>query len=329
LGRNNISAKFFSTNKPFSRNIHILEISLLFCLAILIILAVPLFADNYVYANPEAVQTGKVQTPPTQNWLLFQVTEGQKKLNKEITNNIRALKKEPKPAVFLGLCGVAFVYGALHAVGPGHGKMVITGWVVSQSRKFREIMMVSVLASFFHAFSSVTIVLATYYIMGKFVPGATEKLNLWLQLAAGVMLAVMGIHILWSFIRRRKNTHVETAGTLEAAEQQPKVSVSTHPFWIALTIGIVPCPLAAIILVFCLANQMLWPGIVIVSVFAAGMGASIFSIALSVWLLKSKAAEFALTQGRNRVLEGLSLLGGLFFIALGLLIVFPYLSGSL
>jgi nickel/cobalt transporter (NicO) family protein len=327
LARNNISTKFSSTVKSLDKPIR--KISLLLCLAILIVFTIPLVTDSYVEANSAAVQTGKAQPTPTQNWFLYQVTEGQKKLNKEITNNIRALKKEPKPAVFFGLLGIAFLYGSLHAVGPGHGKMVITGWVVSQSRKFREIMMVSVLASFFHAFSSVTIVLATYHIMGKFVPGATEKLNQWLQLAAGVMLAVIGMHILWDVIRRRMNINVDTAVTLTADGQQPKVSVSTHPFWIALSIGIVPCPLAAVILVFCLANKMLWQGIVIVSVFAAGMGASIFGIALSVWLLKSKAAEFALTQGKNRVLEGLSLLGGLLFIALGLLIVLPYLSGSL
>ncbi|MFC1770990.1 hypothetical protein ACFLZV_03790, partial [Candidatus Margulisiibacteriota bacterium] len=56
---------------------------------------------------------------------LSQLASVQRKLNKELSGLLTDLKKKNPLSVFTVLL-IAFIYGALHSLGPGHGKMLIS-----------------------------------------------------------------------------------------------------------------------------------------------------------------------------------------------------------
>ncbi|MBV5336928.1 MAG: hypothetical protein J0653_02755, partial [Deltaproteobacteria bacterium] len=111
----------------------------------------------------------------------------------------------------------------------------LTKWQAGLNREIAgQIKLLRSAATFFHAFGSVILVGGLYFFFGRYVPSVMNHLNDWLYIAAGILLALTGMQIFYAFHRAGPSS----ARTLTA---------QIHPLWIATGIGIVPCPLAAVI----------------------------------------------------------------------------------
>jgi ABC-type nickel/cobalt efflux system permease component RcnA len=69
--------------------------------------------------------------------VLMQSAVWQRALNLELSRLLQAVAENPA-AAGLSLLGFSFVYGVLHALGPGHGKMVITTWLATHPSKLKS-----------------------------------------------------------------------------------------------------------------------------------------------------------------------------------------------
>jgi nickel/cobalt exporter len=65
--------------------------------------------------------------------------------------------KENHSAYFL-LAGLSFAYGVFHAAGPGHGKAVVTSYMVSNERALRRGLIISLLAAIFQGLVAIALV---------------------------------------------------------------------------------------------------------------------------------------------------------------------------
>jgi hypothetical protein len=74
------------------------------------------------------------EAPPTGlvAWLL----EQQAAFHKALTAAIGAV--ETSPSAMVTLIGLAFAYGVIHAIGPGHGKAVIASYLVANERALKR-----------------------------------------------------------------------------------------------------------------------------------------------------------------------------------------------
>lgn len=59
---------------------------------------------------------------------------------------------------FFGLAGLSFAYGVFHAAGPGHGKAVITSYMVSNERALRRGLLISLLAAILQGLVAIALV---------------------------------------------------------------------------------------------------------------------------------------------------------------------------
>ena len=57
--------------------------------------------------------------------LLIEIQSSQRALHRELAETLSAIQRDGATAA-LWLVALSFVYGVLHAAGPGHGKVVIT-----------------------------------------------------------------------------------------------------------------------------------------------------------------------------------------------------------
>jgi nickel/cobalt exporter len=102
--------------------------------------------------------------------------------------------------LFLALA-VALAAGALHALGPGHGKTVMAAYLVGADARVRHAVAVGVAVSLMHTASVVVLGLVTLWGSNEFAP---ETVYPWLSLASGVVVLVLGTWLLAVRLRARR-----------------------------------------------------------------------------------------------------------------------------
>ena len=103
------------------------------------------------------------------------IVEFQRRLNAEIANSMRAIGRGGSLPSFLLALAFAFAYGAIHAFGPGHGKLVIVSYFLGREvRVVRGVAMAAQIAVV-HVIAAVVIVwLADLALRAGFGVGLSE-----------------------------------------------------------------------------------------------------------------------------------------------------------
>src|SRR5215207_10539199 len=111
----------------------------------------------------------------------------------------------PAVAAAWTLMLLSFGYGALHAAGPGHGKAVISGWLLASEQHLHRGIMVSALSSLVQAITAIVIVsgiLLVVALAGGVARDAASDVGGWLQRACYAMIPGLGLYLLWQAFRR-------------------------------------------------------------------------------------------------------------------------------
>ncbi|MBN9022455.1 MAG: DUF1007 family protein, partial [Rhizobiales bacterium] len=119
----------------------------------------------------------------------------QSEFYRALTSNLGAIK-ENGSAVWLLLL-VAFLYGVFHGAGPGHGKAVITSYVLASGDNVRRGVAISFAAAFVQALSAIVIVGVASLIIGataQQITGVTD----WLEIASYAAIVLVGLWLVWS-----------------------------------------------------------------------------------------------------------------------------------
>lgn len=252
------------------------------------------------------------------NALLVHLTKLQQGLNKDIAMKIKELKQQQEPLLLVSLLFMSFIYGIVHAIGPGHGKSIISSWIIAQQRDLSTVIFVAGLAAAAHALSATLIVGGTYVLLGKFATVSTQKLNTYLQIAAAILVIGMGLAMLIRLFHGRFSQNRSDRG-----QASPRLWAS--PSVVALSIGVVPCPVTSVVLIFCLTLGLIWQGLLLVLSFAAGMGISLVTIAFLVWSCKEKIAPKKISGFHHVVTRVFPAIGGIFLLAIGSAILYSLL----
>lgn len=195
------------------------------------------------------------------------------------------------------ICALAFAYGVLHAAGPGHGKAVISSYVLANERTLRRGVMLSFLSAFIQALSAIAFVglLAIVLKATSMTIRATEA---WAETLSWAFVALVGAWLLYRQIRllwpaspaaghahahahagddTHDHVHGPECGCGHAHAPDPrKLDGELSPakaFAIAFAVGIRPCTGALTLLFLTLTQGVLWVGIL--GTFAMALGTAI------------------------------------------------------
>ncbi|BBB92586.1 MAG TPA: sulfite exporter TauE/SafE family protein [Methylomusa anaerophila] len=253
---------------------------------------------------------------PMRDQVMYHITNWQAEFNKDAAIKIKVLSNNYSPDLFQALFTFSFLYGVLHATSPGHGKSIIAGWILTQQRHLKDIALVAIGATFLHAFSAVAIVAFIFYFVGNYFPGIMRATYLGLNVVSGATLIIAGFQLLGENYKQYSKQRCKTKTPSNNLQ-------SVHPVWIALSIGIIPCPLAAAIFIYCMTTNMVVNGLLLVAAFALGMGLTLFVVAITVWLLKNEAMQSGCYHDSvsKFFLKLINVISALFFIVLGILII--------
>jgi len=267
--------------------------------------------------------------------------EFQRQVNAGVAIHMRALETGNSfAAFFLGL-GVAFLYGMLHALGPGHGKFVIMSYFMGREVYVLRGLVMAVQMAVVHVIAAVVIV---------WVADILLKTSLGIGLAdvpgirAGsfLIIAAIGVYMLYQAVRGSRghtHTHNHTHDHNHhhhhhghSHDHTHGASHATEGGLVALAVGMVPCPGAVLVMLYAIANDMIYPGFLLVAAMSAGIGLTIAILGVATILLRQFATRFIENSGggvavvRFRTLS--NTIGALLVTVIGTVSFFAFLGMS-
>jgi len=132
-------------------------------------------------------------------------------------------------AALWALIGLSFIYGVFHAAGPGHGKAVITSYMISNERALRRGLVISLLAALLQGLVAVGLVGIAAAIFATTASRMTKAAHI-MEVASYLGIVILGIALLWSkgaglALALRKAPATASLGVFSAAS--PPLALAT------------------------------------------------------------------------------------------------------
>ena len=247
----------------------------------------------------------------------------------------------------LTLIGLSFLYGIFHAAGPGHGKVVISTYLLSTGDQLRRGVMLSFSSSLLQGITAISVVTGATWIL-NYSMRTTQLLIDDVELGSFVLIAAAGCLIIGlrlknisSRLRRRQaaDAHIISDDTHEHCGHAPlpaaslngkAFSVSTF-FSIVFSTGLRPCSGAVIVLLFANSLDLFTAGLLSVLAMSLGVALTTSGLAALTVYARHLAERLPLAKAENGqkvrwVSDLLAISGGIVILLFGLSLVFATLG---
>ncbi len=115
----------------------------------------------------------------------------QKSLNESLAAITRSLEGSRSLAGLLFVMLVSLVYGMFHAAGPGHGKTIVSSFLLANDAKVRHGIIVGYLIAAVHAIAALAVVLILYYLIRGLFSVGVKQADHYIQLVTFGVVAVL------------------------------------------------------------------------------------------------------------------------------------------
>jgi nickel/cobalt transporter (NicO) family protein len=124
------------------------------------------------------------------------INVNQQAFYRALTGALRALRSDPW--ALSGLIGLSFAYGVFHAAGPGHGKAVISSYMIANEVELKRGIAISFISSLLQGVVAVLVVAIAWFILRGTGITLTEATTT-MEIASFALVVVFGA---WLFIRK-------------------------------------------------------------------------------------------------------------------------------
>jgi ABC-type nickel/cobalt efflux system permease component RcnA len=272
----------------------------------------------------------------------------QQNFYRQLSGALKGLQSGSAMASAWTLIILSFLYGVFHAAGPGHGKVVISGWLLATEHELRRGILIAALSALFQALTAIVIVSALVLFVQSASAMARDVAG-FLESASYLMIAGLGLYLIWTAVGRQRTPLAVTAGTQPQFEivnmpQSSRVYDHVHgpdcdcghahapaaadvkgdwSLWRAVTlafaVGLRPCTGAILMLIFSWSIGLYWAGVMAALVMGLGVFITISIIASLAVYSKALALRYAALDGRMMgfAVTGLRAICGVGIAALG------------
>ena len=235
------------------------------------------------------------------NYVLKKIVMFQYELNSYISTTIRSINDENSLSVSLLILGIAFVYGLVHAAGPGHGKALVAFYFTSNKSDYKKALKMGYMISIIHAFSALIFTFGIFFILKTmFRKNFNEFSEMTMQISS-IMIILVGIYLIFHAIQSKNEKEKEIQKSQKSE------------FAVAFSAGVVPCPGVMTIVLFCIVLKQYLLAILAAVFMSIGMGLTISLAGILSIALNKKLGGFLDTK--SYLLE---IGGGLLVLLLGI-----------
>lgn len=261
-----------------------------------------------------------------------------------MTGALKDMRENPWAAT--SLVGLSFAYGVFHAAGPGHGKAVISSYMLANELELKRGVLLSFLSSILQGIVAILLVGAAYLFLRGTTVSMTDATRA-LEIGSYALIALFGA---WLLFRKLRPAPRATALGVEAVEVHDHAHHHHHAgevcstcghahapdpsllkgdrfalreAWSAIVaVGLRPCSGALIVLSFALLNGLYLGGMLAVLAMSIGTAITVSILATLAVTAKSAALRFAGDgSAAARVGTAIEIGGAALVMILGLLLL--------
>jgi ABC-type nickel/cobalt efflux system permease component RcnA len=186
--------------------------------------------------------------------------------------------------VVLASLAAAFFWGAAHALSPGHGKTIVTAYLVGRRGRLRDAAVLGGIVTVTHTVGVFALGLVTLALSQWIVP---DHLYPWLNASAGLSVLAIGLAVLRSRFRDWRHDHHDHHHHDHHHHHGHDRSLVA----VGISGGLLPCPSALVVLLAAISLHRLAFGLVLIVAFSLGLALSITGVGLAAVLARSVFAR--------------------------------------
>lgn len=289
---------------------------------------------------PAAAQSGEspqevaVATPELGTWdrIVAYVRIKQREIQRGLADAIKNLRQEHSLAAAWSLIALSFSYGVFHALGPGHGKAVISTYLLTQHSDLRKGLALSWGGSLLQGVTAIAIVYGAVALIDWTQRDARNAVGT-LESVSFALIALVGagllLRSLLSLARAWREPTGMRSGEAEAphcghnhgpsAEQLRAASGLRGAISVIVSIGIRPCSGAVLVLLIAQVLALHLAGLAAVLAMSVGTALTVSVMAAMAVSIRRVSTSLAHLDGRRAMVAGhlAAMTGGLLIALMG------------
>ncbi len=270
--------------------------------------------------------------------LSLQLVAWQRDFHRALTLAITERSATPSPATWMTLLGVSFGYGVFHAAGPGHGKAVLSTYLLSHGGAYRRALGLSCAASLLQGLVAIGLVVGLVHGLGWLTRQAMGSVA-WVERSSFILVTLLGVWLCLRAIRQLRGSAAMAAepagpghppshdhdtaccgghhhvGPAQAGDWRTALAT-------VVAIGIRPCSGGVLLLGAASLLGQFAVGVAAVLVMSLGTALTVSALALASVVARGWAERRLASRQQSRLARRLrgwaALSGGLAIVVLGL-----------
>ena len=124
----------------------------------------------------------------------------QREVNQQMSGLLKAVAENPTKAGG-ALLAFSFIYGVLHALGPGHGKIVITTWLATHPSKLKSSIGLTLASSLLQGGVAIALVVVVLSLL-QLPARQLHMSSFWLEKGSYALVGVLGLILCWRALKK-------------------------------------------------------------------------------------------------------------------------------
>jgi nickel/cobalt transporter (NicO) family protein len=151
---------------------------------------------THAHASSLGIGTNEATLPSTglfahwMNWINVQ----QQQFYRSLTGALKAMRTDGSKMWLL--VGLSFTYGIFHAAGPGHGKAVISSYMLANEVALRRGIMLSFVSAFLQAFTAIAVMTLVFLVL-RGTAISMDDATWFLEVVSYALISAFGAWLLW------------------------------------------------------------------------------------------------------------------------------------
>ena len=247
---------------------------------------------------PKAQEKAEVE----ENGLIKELSVILANIKEKIDFILKDIKDNNSPLSYFWLLFFSFVYGMVHAIGPGHGKSLVSAYFLTNEKSYMKAFNISALIGIVHTFSAFLLTFAIYFILDMFLSKYFGDIEYVATKISAVVIIAIALYLIYKKLYKKSKKYTFNQSGRQSFVLDPNHTSSSScgcsacktdstDLGVVLAAGIVPCPGTVTIFIFTMSLGIYFVGFLSAVFMSVGMSLVIFLTALLSIGIRKKASK--------------------------------------